>query len=138
MARKRKIKKEYLNSTNAQRVANNGLNAAFSQASGVLRKNEQTGLWEDVGGYTSSKRGRMSTDGRKAGGSTWTMTPKNDDGSPVLKKDGSVRQSGRSKISNRNQRMYDIKMGLNNIVGEKAREMNGVSAGSRGLALTIG
>ena len=138
MARKRKVKREYLNSSNAQHVANRGLNAAFSQSSGVLRRNEQTGKWEDVGGYTSSKRGRMSTDGSRAGGNTWTFTPKNDDGSSVLKKDGTIRQSGRSQISNRNQRMYDVKKGLNNIVGTKAREMNNVRAGSRGLALSIG
>jgi hypothetical protein len=139
MARRTKTKKkEYLNSTNAQSVANRGLNAAFSQSNGWLRKNEQTGKWEEGGAYTSSKHGRMSTDGKRAGGSTWTFTPKNDDGSAVLKKDGTARQSGRSQIATRRQRLYDVKAGLNRVVGENARAALGIAAGSRGLGLTIG
>lgn len=117
MARKRKVKKEYLSSANAQQVANRGLNAAFSQASGVLRKNENTGKWEDSGGYTSTRSGRMSTDGKRAGGSTWSFTPKNADGSPMLKKDGTARQSGRSQIATRRQRYYDVRVGLGMVGG---------------------
>lgn len=115
--RKTTRKKEYLNTSNAQSVANRGLNAAFSQSNGWLRKNEQTGKWEEGGAYTSSKRGRMSTNGSTAGGSTWTFTPKNSDGSPVLKKDGTARQSGRSQIASRRQRYYDVRVGLGMVGG---------------------
>lgn len=105
MARRKRVKKEYLSSANAQQVANRGMNAAFSQSSGVLRKNAETGKWEDSGGYTRSTRGRMSTDGRTAGGSTWTFTKKNADGT-------TARQSGRSQIASRRQRYYDVRTGL--------------------------
>lgn len=66
--------------------------------------------------YTRSKSGAMSTNGRTAGGSTWSMTPKNDDGTPVLNtRTGEARQSGRSKLATRSQRNYDVRAGLNNI-----------------------
>lgn len=55
--------------------------------------------------YTRSARGRMSTNGRTAGGSTWTFTQKDSDGN-------TVRQSGRSKIATRRQRFYDVRVGL--------------------------
>lgn len=75
------------------------------------RMSEQAGMqraWENrqtVQTYTSSARGRMSTNGRTAGGSTWTFTQKDDDGNKI-------RQSGRSKIATRRQRYYDIRVGL--------------------------
>lgn len=112
MAVRKKVRKtEYLNSTNAQGVANRGMNAAFSQASGYLVKNQDTGKWEDGGGYTSTKSGRLSIDGRRAGGLTHAQTPKNDDGSPVMK-NGKARQSGRSGLATRRQRYYDVRVGL--------------------------
>ena len=98
MARRKKL--EYLNSQNAQEVANRGLNAAFTQARGILQKGED-GKWTENGGYTSSKRGRLSTNGKTAGGSTWTFSDK-DKG----------RQSGRSQIATRRQRYYDVRVGL--------------------------
>lgn len=55
--------------------------------------------------YTSSKNGRMSVDGKKAGGSTWTFTQKDGEGN-------TVRQSGRSKVATRRQRYYDVRVGL--------------------------
>lgn len=63
--------------------------------------------WDDktpVKTYTSSSTGRMSTNGRTAGGSTWTFTQKN--------ADGTKKQSGRNKIATRRQRYYDIRVGL--------------------------
>lgn len=67
--------------------------------------------WEDrqnVATYTRSKSGAMSTDGRTAGGSTWTYTDRDMEGN-------FQRQSGRSKISTRSQRNYDTRKGMNNI-----------------------
>lgn len=55
--------------------------------------------------YTSSKQGRLSDNGRTAGGSTWTFTKKDDDGNKV-------RQSGRSQVATRRQRYYDVRVGL--------------------------
>lgn len=75
--------------------------------------------WNDrqnVATVTRTASGRMSVNGRTQGGSTWTMTPKNDDGSPVInEKTGKARQSGRSKIATRRQREYDVRKGMNNI-----------------------
>lgn len=61
---------------------------------------------EGVQTYTSSKRGRLSVDGQRAGGHTWTFTKKAADGKTT------ERQSGRSKIASRRQRYYDIRVGL--------------------------
>lgn len=60
---------------------------------------------EKVKTYTSSRHGRMSTNGRTAGGSTWTFTQKDSDGNKI-------RQSGRSGIAIRRQRYYDVRVGL--------------------------
>lgn len=93
--------------------------------------------WEDrqnVQTYTRSKNGAMSVDGRKAGGSTWTYTNRDMEGN-------FVRQSGRSKISNRRQRDYDTRTGMNNISPRvieawlrtgMAREVDGNLVGSNG------
>ena len=62
----------------------------------------------DVQTYTRSKSGRLSTDGRKTGGSTWTYTNRDMDGNMVS-------QSGRSKLSSRRQRDYATRVGMNNI-----------------------
>lgn len=73
--------------------------------------NETEGMrraWDNnsrVQTYTSSTNGRMSTNGRTAGGSTWTFTDKDSDGN-------TVRQSGRNKIATRRQRYYDVRVGL--------------------------
>lgn len=105
MPRTRTRRKEYLNSQNAQSVANRGLNAAFTQANGQLVR-DANGKWSQGAGYTRSARGRMSTNGATAGGSTWTFTDK-DRG----------RQSGRSQIATRRQRYYDVRKGLGMVGG---------------------
>jgi len=97
---------------------------------------------ENVPTYTKTKTGLMSVDGKKAGGSTWTYTPKNDDGSPVInEKTGEARQSGRSEVSTRRQRDYDTRKGMNNISPRviqawldngMARMVNGNVVGSNG------
>ena len=110
---------EYLNSQNAASVANRGMNAAYTQAHGQPIKNAETGKWEEGDMVTQTKTGKMSIDGRKAGGKTHAMTPKNNDGSAVIGKSGKVRQSGRSQIASRSQRYYDTRAGFNNIT-EKA------------------
>lgn len=77
---------------------------------------------QNVATYTRSKNGAMSVDGRKAGGSTWTYTNRDMEGN-------FVRQSGRSKISNRRQRDYDTRSGMNNIsprVVERWRQLGWV------------
>lgn len=66
--------------------------------------------------YTSSATGKMSANGKTAGGSTWTMTDKDDDGN-------TVRQSGRNKIANRSQRQYDVRAGFNQISPNAAKAM---------------
>lgn len=103
-------KKEYLSSQNAQQVANRGMNAAFTQGHGVLQKNAETGKWEEGRGYTSSATGKLSTDGKRAGGSTWTFTQKDENGN-------TVRQSGRSKVATRRQRYYDVRVGMGLVGG---------------------
>ena len=105
MPSRRTKKKEFLNSTNAQSVANRGLNAAFTQANGQLVK-DANGRWTQGDGYTTSARGRLSTNGRTAGGSTWTFSDKN-----------RGRQSGRSQIASRRQRYYDVRVGLGMVGG---------------------
>lgn len=74
------------------------------------------------GGFTKgtsrSATGRMAEEGStRAGGKTWTMTPKNDDGSPVLDSRGNARQSGRSQTATRRQRYYDVRVGLGLVGG---------------------
>ena len=103
---------------------------------------------ERVQTYTSTKGGAMSIDGRKAGGTTWAMTPKNDDGSAVLNSKGEVRQSGRSQLANRRQRDYDNRKAMNNITAKTVeawrrlgwvREVDGnlVGDGSNVRGITI-
>lgn len=109
----KKTKPQYLNSDNAIQVANRGMNPAYTQTQGQLSKNPETGKYEKTQDMvTSTRSGRMSVDGKRAGGYTHTMTPKNADGSPVLGKDGKPRQSGRSRLASRRQRDYDIRVGL--------------------------
>ncbi|MCC8037290.1 MAG: hypothetical protein LIP02_04020 [Bacteroidales bacterium] len=100
----RSRKTEKLNSQNAQSVANRGMNAAYSQAHGVLERDEN-GNWREGRGYSRSVTGKMSTNGRTAGGLTWAQTQKDDNGNKV-------RQSGRSKMASRRQRYYDVRVGL--------------------------
>lgn len=75
--------------------------------------------------YTRDGQGRMSINGKNtAGAKTWTMTPKNDDGSPVINsKTGAPRQSGRSQIADRAQRRYDVRAGMNNITPKAMQAM---------------
>ena len=112
---------------------------AFKNERGY-RISDQEGMrraWENqsnVSTYTRSKNGMLSADGRKAGGSTWTYTNRDMDGNLV-------RQSGRDKISNRRQRDYDTRVGMNNISPKVieawlrtgiAREVNGNLVGADG------
>jgi len=113
--RKRKVEK--LNSTNAASVTNRGMNAAWTQSHNQFVKGDDGVYREGDIGYTSSKKGRLSTNGKTAGGSTWTFTPKNADGSPVLNKKGEARQSGRSQVATRRQRYYDVRVGLGMVGG---------------------
>ena len=139
MATRKPRKREYLNSDNAVSVSNRGRKAAYTQAYGQPSKDDN-GNWRPYGGdmVTRTRSGRMSVDGRKAGGYTHTFTPKNDDGSPVIGKSGAARQSGRSKIASRRQRYYDVVAGLNNVVGEKARAALGLDGAARGMGLSVG
>lgn len=101
----RSPKRQYLNSENAASVANRGNNAAFTQSHGQLQKRTADGkfskTWHEGRGYTRSKTGKLSTNGRTAGGSTYTFSDK-DKG----------RQSGRSGLATRRQRYYDVRVGL--------------------------
>lgn len=107
MARTRERKKKYLNSQNAQEVANRGMNAAFTQAHGVLEKGDD-GKWSETRGYTRTRSGRMSANGKNTKGAlTWTFTEKDENGN-------TVRQSGRSRIASRRQREYDVRNAMNN------------------------
>lgn len=63
---------------------------------------------QNVQTVTRSRDGRMSVNGRTAGGSTWTFTDRDMDGNLVS-------QSGRKTVSNRRQRDYDVRKGMNNI-----------------------
>lgn len=99
MARKRKL--EYLSSENAISVANRGNNAAFTQSHGQPYKDPETGKWREGNMVTSTQSGRMSVDGRRAGGYTHTFSDK-----------ANGRQSGRSKMASRRQRYYDVRIGL--------------------------
>ena len=103
----------------ARRDARNngrGQNAAFTSGARSVDMSQDNAqamrrAWEsqqNVQAYTRTPSGRMSADGRKAGGSTWTYTDRDIDGNLV-------RQSGRSRISNRRQRDYDTRVGMNNI-----------------------
>lgn len=66
--------------------------------------------------YTRTADGKLSINGKNTKGAvTNAMTPKNDDGSAVIGKDGKVRQSGRSSLANRRQRDYDNRKAMNNI-----------------------
>lgn len=103
-----------------------------------------------VNTYTTSKSGKLAIDGGKnvRDAATWAMTPKNDDGTPVLGKSGKARQSGRSMIANRRQRDYDNRRAMNNITARTVqrwrdlgwvRDVNGSIVGDgenvRGIAI---
>lgn len=59
---------------------------------------------------SSTKNGLMSVEGSNntKGAKTWTFTDRDMDGNLI-------RQSGRSQLSDRRQRNYDVRNGLNNI-----------------------
>lgn len=94
------------NYTSGARTAQN-----FGYTGGVGRNgkavSERDGMvdaWregKEVKTYTQSRSGRLSTDGKKAGGSTWTFSDKENG-----------RQSGRSRMATRRQRYYDVRIGL--------------------------
>lgn len=79
------------------------------KAGGNNQVNFQKEAWKNntrVQTYTSSKTGRMSTNGRTAGGLTHSFTAKDADGN-------TIQQSGRKGLATRRQRYYDIRVGLN-------------------------
>ena len=84
---------------------------------------EQDGMREawnkraNVATYTSTPSGKLSVDGKTTKNAyTNAMTPKNDDGTPVINpRTGEARQSGRSEKANRRQRDYDNRKAMNNI-----------------------
>ena len=70
----------------------------------VSEREGMVNAWSEgrqVATYTQSRNGRLSTDGKRAGGRTWTFSDK-----------GNGRQSGRSKMATRRQRYYDVRVGL--------------------------
>lgn len=74
----------------------------------VSEKDGMRQAWNEkrnVKTYTRSATGRMSTNGRTAGGDTWAFTQKDSAGNKI-------RQSGRSKLASRRQRYYDVRVGL--------------------------
>ena len=88
---------------------------ATADNAAAMRRAWESG--QNVQAYTRTPSGQMSVNGRNTkGASTWTFTPKNDDGTPVInERTGQARQSGRSQIANRRQRDYDVRKGMNNI-----------------------
>ena len=60
----------------------------------------------NVNTYTKSSTGKMSVNGRTAGGRTWTFSDKENG-----------RQSGRSSMASRRQRYYDVRKGLGLVGG---------------------
>ena len=93
----------------------------------------------NVATYTHTKRGAMSVDGRRAGGTTWAMTPKDDKGNYLTNKDGSKKQSGRSRLEDgtRDHRRYDVVRGLTNLrANQKTAERMGGYTGLRSRGLT--
>lgn len=96
--------------------------------------------------YTRTKSGLLSANGRDTKGAyTNAMTPKNDDGTPVLNAKGEARQSGRAEKANRRQRDYDVRKGLNNITQRAmdamvraglVRQVDGSLVGNNGNVIT--
>lgn len=84
----------------AQTMQRNGNNISEEQGMRDAWSNRS-----NVPTYTSTRSGRMSTNGRTAGGSTWTFTRKGTDGQ-------TLNQSGRNKLASRRQRYYDVRLGL--------------------------
>lgn len=96
----------------SNRIGRNGRPVQISEQQGMVNawdaaRNGQGGR---VATYGSSRNGRMSVNGRTAGGSTWTFTQRGADGALV-------RQSGRNRIATRRQRYYDVRRGLGMVGG---------------------
>ena len=92
----------YRDDNRAENVEAWNLNTSNRATNGRFKKK---GTGGDIGTYTRSTTGRLSANGRTAGGSTWTMTAKDENGNTIA-------QSGRNKIATRRQRYYDIRVGL--------------------------
>lgn len=127
------------------RANGRGENSAFTSGSRSVDFSQDNAkamqrLWENNTSnavYTRSLNGKLSADGRKAGGNTWTYTNRDMDGNLVS-------QSGRKSLSTRRQRDYDTRVGMNNIspkVIERwlstgiAREVNGNLVGGDGTVI---
>lgn len=96
--------------------------------------------------YTRTRSGRLSINGKDTNGAvTNAMTPKNDDGTPVLNQKGEARRSGRESLATRRQREYDVRKGLNNITQRAmdamvraglVRQVDGNLVGNNGNVIT--
>lgn len=122
---------------------------SFKDSSGktISQKEGMRQAWqnkENVQTYTSTKSGKLSVDGKKAGGLTHSFTMKDDEGNVI-------KQSGRGKLATRRQRDYDIRAGIRKwelengrrfgtLPGEPGSELRGSggSGGGGGLALATG
>jgi len=95
-------------------------------ADGVLSQGYNTETKQFEKTTSRTKSGLMAVEGSNStkGAITWAMTPKNDDGTPVInEKTGQARQSGRSRLANRSKRNYDVRAGLNNITPKALQAM---------------
>lgn len=94
--------------TGGARTAQPLVNSRGYQLSELQGQQQAWNNGQQIQTVTRTRNGRMSTDGRKAGGSTWTFTNRDMEGNLVS-------QSGRKTLSNRRQRDYDVRKGMNNI-----------------------
>lgn len=94
--------------TGGARTAQPLTNSRGYQLSELQGQQQAWNNGQQIQTVTRTRNGRMSTDGRKAGGSTWTFTNRDMEGNLVS-------QSGRKTLSNRRQRDYDVRKGMNNI-----------------------
>lgn len=94
--------------TGGARTAQPLVNSRGYQLSELQGQQQAWNNGQQIQTVTRTRNGRMSNDGRKAGGSTWTFTNRDMEGNLVS-------QSGRKTLSNRRQRDYDVRKGMNNI-----------------------
>lgn len=94
--------------TSGARTAQPLINSRGYQLSELQGQQQAWNNGQQIQTVTRTRNGLMSADGRKAGGNTWTFTNRDMEGNLVS-------QSGRKTLSNRRQRDYDVRKGMNNI-----------------------
>lgn len=94
--------------TGGARTAQPLVNSRGYQLSELQGQQQAWNSGQQIQTITRTRSGKMSADGRRAGGNTWTFTNRDMDGNLVS-------QSGRKTLSNRRQRDYDVRVGMNNI-----------------------